>query len=341
MRSANRLIPVVGLRLASNPGGVSGTYIKNRFIKPTENGKKVAEAKTSGDTGKKLTRTVAYVHAVYSDNPYLDEGYESVLDSIEDPQRRAAMRDGDWDAIAGQFFEQWNRSRHVVSAFPVPASWQRYAGIDWGFRAPWAVVWGALDEDGRIWIYREKYATKVDTKDQPRIILESESLGEDGHVIRVADPSMWGNKGTLLSQADIYGQEGCGLVAGDNARVVGWSRVHYYLNDAPACEIHKEMGWERCPLLHVFEEECPVFIEKIPALTRSRENMDDAETRGEDHMPDALRYMLMYVGNYARPIFDDDSVEKIQHLGSVPILEGEYRRMGSFAVNSSYKTPFA
>lgn len=304
LRSGSKLVPVVGLRLATNPGGVGHKYLKDRFVNPTKRGK---IRFTEQIEGTSLSRTVAFIPAKATDNPHINEGYDVVLNSIPDPQRRAAMRDGDWDAMVGQFFEQWQYSKHVVRSFPIPKEWPRYAGIDYGFKDPFAVVWIAVDNDGRIWVYREICSSGHNADEQARIILETEHAHGEYEVIRVADPSMWGSRGTPLSIADIYGQEGCGIMQANNDRINGWSRVHQYLNDAPACELHREMGWSKCPMLHVFEDMCPQFIEQIPALPRSAVKPDDSETRNvDDHIADALRYVCMYAGTYARPIIYDD-----------------------------------
>lgn len=304
LRSGNKLVPVIGLRLASNPGGVGHKYLKDRFINPTKRGKTIHIETIDGTT---LVRKIAYIPAKATDNPHINEGYEAVLHSIPDPQRRAAMRDGDWDAMVGQFFEQWSHAKHVVRSFPIPKEWPKYCGIDYGFAAPYAAVWLAVDNDSRLWVYREIYATNIQAQDQARLILEAETNAGEPEVIRVADPSMWGHRGTPLTIADIYGQEGCGLIQADNDRINGWSRVHHFLNDGPACEMHREMGWTLCPMLHVFEDKCPMFIETIPALPRSPLKPDDAETKNvEDHIADALRYVIMSVGTYARPVIYDD-----------------------------------
>lgn len=309
LRSGNRLVPVIGLRLASNPGGIGHKYLKDRFINPTKRGKEIHTERTEGTS---VTRSVMYIPAKATDNPHLNEGYDAILNSIPDPQRRAAMRDGDWDSMVGQFFEQWNYAKHVVPAFKVPLEWPRYAGIDYGYAAPWAVIWLAVDNDGRCWIYREAYSTKVNADAQAKIVLETERAAGEFEVVRVADPSMWGSRGTPLSIADIYGIEGCGIMPADNDRINGWARVHHYLNDGPACEYHRGLGVETCPMLHVFEEKCPMFIETIPSLPRSTAKPDDAETKNvDDHIADALRYVIMSVGTYARPVlYDEDPVFK-------------------------------
>jgi hypothetical protein len=339
LRSGNKLIPVIGIRLASNPGGVSHKYLKDRFVNSTKRGQKVVEDENH--------RTVAFIPAKSSDNPHVNEAYDKILNSIPDPQRRAAMRDGDWDAMVGQFFEQWSYAKHVIPSFDIPAEWPRYAGIDYGYAAPYACVWIAVDQDGRIWVYREIYATKVNADDQAKLILEAEQNAGEREVTRVADPSMWGQRGTPLSISDIYGQEGCGLTPANNDRVNGWARVHHYLNDGPACEYHRNLGMKYCPMLHVFEDKCPMFIETIPSLPRSLVRPDDAETKNvDDHIADALRYVCMFVGSYSRPVFYDSNdsfklnlpntmVEvKEQNEGErLPLLAGNKFVVGDFGMS--------
>jgi hypothetical protein len=300
LRSGTRGLPVVGLRLATNPGGQGHKYLRDRFIAPTRYGKEIVLDDND--------RTVAFIQSKYTDNPYVDKGYEKVLNAIPDENRRAAMRDGDWDAMVGAFFTSFKRVRHVVPEFDPPEEWQRYCGVDYGFRDPFAAEWGAVDNDGRVWIYREIYATEVDAPNQAKLILEAEENAGDKNVVRVADPSMWGARGTPMSIADIYGMEGCGIAKADNDRLNGWSRFHFYLAEAPACEYHREMGWETCPLIHFMEERCPNLIDAIPNLPRSTTKPDDAETRQvDDHGIDATRYLLMMAGTSARPVIYNDT----------------------------------
>jgi hypothetical protein len=317
LRSGKRGLPVVGLRLATNPNGISQTYLKNRFVRPTDRGQVIAI--------DEFGREAAYIPAKVTDNPYIDKGYEAVLDAIADPQRRKAMRDGDWDANFGMFFEQWDRGKLVVPPFnsenpyELPATWQRYCGIDYGWRAPYAAIWAACDNDGRLWVYREICASFVDARDQARLILEAEEKSGDRNVVRVADPSMWGNRGTPLTIADIYGMEGCGIAQADNDRLNGWARVHHYLNNGPPCEYHRELGWEACPLMHIFDGNCPQFVEDMPALPRSQTRPDDAETRNvADHLPDAC----LIPGTLVLTLTGSIPIERIQTGQKVMTRQG-------------------
>ena len=197
----------------------------------------------------------------------------------------------------------FQRMRHVVPAFDPPKEWQRYCGVDYGFRDPFAAEWGAVDNDGRVWMYREIYATEVDAPNQAKLILEAEENAKEVGVVRVADPSMWGARGTPLTIADIYGMEGCGIAKADNDRLNGWSRFFYFLSEAPACDYHRSLGWTTCPLIHFMEDRCPNLIDAIPNLPRSKTRPDDAETREvDDHGIDATRYLLMMAGTSARPV---------------------------------------
>ena len=313
LRTRTPLIPVFGSRAGSNPGGIGAQYYKDNYIKPTDDGRIIYEHTPEGSEN---ILKYSFIRATSYDNPYLDDGYHDTLNSIPDPQRRAAMRDGDWDTSEGQFFTQWSRARHVIpkeDTFSIPMEWQRYAGVDYGIHDAWAVLWIALDNNSRMWGYREYCLTDVQAPQQAQLIVAAEKAAGENSVVHVADPSMWGQRGTPYSIADIYGLEGVGLLKANNDRVVGWSLCHQRLNEGPICEYHahkKELGlWygDTCPMFHVFESACPKFIETIPALPRDDIRPDDAKTRNvEDHMPDAWRYVNMYAGNFASPIFYSD-----------------------------------
>ena len=322
LRSADRRVPVIGLRLATNPGGVGSKNLRDRFVVPTDWGKKgviqeLDENQQPIFDSEGEPVTIAYIQSLYTDNPYIDAGYEAVLNRIADPNRRKAMRDGDWDAMVGAFFEQWSRFRHVVPYFPPPKEWTRYCGIDYGIKSPFAAIWGAVDNDGRIWIYREVTMPGLTAQQQAQAILAAEDPAFESNITRVADPSMWGDRGTPLSIADIYGVEGCGIVKADNNHLTGYARFHAALNDGPACEYHRSLVdadgnpvWgDTCPMLHVMEETCPGLIEDMPNLPRSKTKPEDAESIGvNDHTIDATRYLIAMAGTSARPVFYGNDV---------------------------------
>lgn len=75
--------------------------------------------------------------------------------------RLARNRFGIWAAADGTVYEDsWDRARNVVDHATIPRSWPRYLAIDFGFTNPFVCLWGAIDPDGRIWIYRQIYRTR-------------------------------------------------------------------------------------------------------------------------------------------------------------------------------------
>ena len=68
---------------------------------------------------------------------------------------------GLWVAAEGLVYEGWNPNVHVVEPFDIPDDWQRVRGIDWGFVNPFVMLWGAVDHDGRLYIYHEYYVTRT------------------------------------------------------------------------------------------------------------------------------------------------------------------------------------
>jgi hypothetical protein len=316
LRSGGR-VPVIGTRSTCNPGGPSHAQVKARYIDGTAHGTNVV----ADDQGL----TVRFVQAKATDNPHLDGSYHRRLNSIPDPQRRAAMRDGDWDQFAGMMFPEWRRERHTLDPITLPAEWRRYNGIDWGFSAPWCVLWAAVDEDGRVYIYREIYKTQVGEAEQARQILAAEAGETIGP--RYADDAMWATRGDARPIASIYAENGVHLTpAGKGGRVPGWQRLHTYLEEAPACAHHRAMGWETCPRLHVFTT-CQELIRTLPALPHAQTgDPEDADTKAEDHAPDSLRYLLINLGGGARfPLLDD---------GEVPAIEQDLKQpfAGVFAI---------
>jgi hypothetical protein len=111
----------------------------------------------------------------------------------------------------------------------------------------------------------------------------------------VADPAIWATKGEndqQLSGADIMASEYqlirkkmVIMIKGDNRRVPGWTVMREYL---ALTMINGTLS----PRLLICET-CPNLIRTLPALIYDTKNVEDVDSDGEDHAPDALRYGLM------------------------------------------------
>lgn len=314
VRSGVLGVPCLGVRSATNPGGIGHSRVKQDYVEATHHGK----TELVDDNGRRRI----FIQARVSDTPQLGDEYRRNLAGLDEKLRKAFL-EGDWDAVKGMMFTAWRYERHVVEPFAIPGGWSRCNGIDWGFAAPWCVLWLAVDEDGRAWVYREIYRTEVGEAEQAQQILAAETAGE--HVAaRYADDAMWAARGDAKPIADVYADNGVHLTAaGKGGRVVGWQRVRSYLKDGPACPHHRAKGWVTCPLLHVFST-CSELIRTLPALPHAQTgDPEDADTKAEDHAPDALRYALINIGGGAQfPILDApkaiiaDQIEVLQPLGA-------------------------
>lgn len=294
LRSGRGHIPVIGVRAASNPGGVGHGSVKAAYIDATDYGTKVTD------------RGIRFIPSKVDDNPYIDAGYRERLDNLPEAMRKA-FRDGSWDAFAGQYFTEWAHERHVVPDFEVPADWRRYAGVDWGFANPWAVLWAAIDEDGRAWVYDELYATQVGEEAQAQRILAAEEAHGHRPAVRYGDDAMWAGRGSAKSVARVYAEQGCHLrEARKGERLSGWQRVRTYLADGPACRLHREQGQDTCPMLHVLDGRAPNLVRTLPTLPydTTASKVEDVDTKAEDHAADALRYLLINLGRPSIEGFD-------------------------------------
>lgn len=296
VRSGKTQIPVLGIRSASNPGGPGHAEVRKEYIDATDYGARVVVDERG--------RTVRFIPARLSDNPHINPEYVSDLNALPDEMRRA-FRDGSWDVFAGMVFTEWNRDRHLVPPFVIPAEWARYCGVDYGWTAPTAVLWAARDQDGRLWLYRELTMVQTPEREQARRILAAEA-GERV-LSRAADPSMWGKTGSALPPASQYAIEGCPLSKADNDRLTGKIRVHTYLAEGPACAHHRSLGWDTCPMLHVLDGACPELVRTLPALPYDQTRVEDVDTKAPDHHYDALRYLALSIGTAPSMIFDEDS----------------------------------
>jgi hypothetical protein len=289
LRSGRRDLPVLGLRATANPGGPSHGAVRARFIEATNYGQHVIT-----DAGG---RTLRFIPSSSVDNPHLNAEYITHLNALPETMRRA-MRDGDWDAFSGQVYRQLRHDRHVLQPIPLPTGWRRYCAVDWGYTAPWAVLWAAVDEDGRVWCYRELYAPEVGESEQARRILAAEA--PDEHIVtRFADDALWTVRGDALAISDAYAQEGVHLTKagkGPGSRISGLQRIHTYLDEAPACPHHRAQGWDTCPKLHMFSPLQNLFRELRDLPYATKGNPEDADTAASDHLYDCLRYLLVNLG---------------------------------------------
>lgn len=262
---------------ATNPGGIGHEWVKKRWIEQIfpEN--------------EQETDQFVYVQALLQDNPHIDPSYLKSLESLPERKRKAFLR-GDWDIFEGQYFSEWSREKHVVAPFEIPEGWFRFRSIDPGGRdGITSCHWYAVDYDGNVWVYKEHYATGLDS-DQHADAISKMSEGEDIRYT-VIDSSAFAKLGLPETMAEIYFRHGVSLdVPSSKERITGWDIVHQYLR------------WDdqTLPKLRIFEN-CKHMIRTLPALIHDNIKPEDVDTRGEDHAADELRYFLQTLREQGSP----------------------------------------
>lgn len=254
-----------------NPGGIGHAFVKKLFVDPHAMQK---EDKTT------------FIPSTYRDNPYLNPEYIDYLENLPG-QLGKAWRDGSFDIFEGQYFQEWNRERHVVVPFKIPEGFKRFRAYDHGRTAPACMKWYALDYDGRVWVYRELYVKGMNV-DQIAAKVNTLSEGET-YTYSVADPSIFARTGFVDAAggqtiAESFARHGITFIPGSNRRVDGWSLMHKYLY------------WDKetIPKILYFNT-CFDSIRTIPTLIHDDKKPEDLNTNGEDHAADTDRYFLMTI----------------------------------------------
>lgn len=104
--------------------------------------------------------------------PEGDYYVNTILDGLTGV-RRLRLKDGLWVAAEGMIYEDaWNRQVNEIARFDIPAAWPRYLAIDFGYTNPFVCQWWAEDGDGRLYMYREIYMSRMLVEDVSKDILK-------------------------------------------------------------------------------------------------------------------------------------------------------------------------
>lgn len=292
LRSTDPNIPIQ-LRATGNPGNIGSTWVREQFIDPALPDipfEIAVNVKTPlGEKQEIITRR--FIPAKVWDNPYLtfDLSYAAMLANLPEVKRKQFL-DGDWDAFEGAAFPEFDKNTHVVNAYPVPSSWPRFRGGDWGYNSPGCVLWCAVTPDKEIVVYRELYFKGLTAPEVAERVLNLES-GENV-AYGILDISAWSRRGEMgPSIGQTMNEWGCrwkpsGRVAvqgARNSRISGKMEVHRRL------AINPRTGK---PWLTIMNN-CANLIRTLPRLPVDKNDNEDVDTDAEDHAYDALRYALM------------------------------------------------
>ena len=294
----------------ANPIGASVSFFKRHFVDRLPNEKI--------ETIDGFPRQ--YLLSRYTDNLSVDVAdHVGRLSGIGDPKLAKALDEGDWNALKGEFYPEWDESRHVIADMTPPAHWFRFKGYDWGTADPSYVAFAALSDGepfrddrnrerwfprGAIIIYREWYiCDDLDPSKGRRMRNEDMAEGiamrsEPGHskdpILTDAFPFADRGGETI---AMIFARHGSILTHGDTSRVQGWSQLRSRLAgiEIDTNDVDENGQVLRTPMIY-FCECCKYARDYIPALGRhpSESKSEDAQEHGEPtHVCDTIRLICM------------------------------------------------
>lgn len=310
----------------ANPGNVGHQFVKADWI----DGHKPLEVwRATREQGGMLRQ---FIPARLEDNPTMaedDPDYEQRLEGMGSADLVRAYRYGDWDVVAGAFFDNIRRDKHELPTFTPPKHWTRFRSMDWGSAKPFSVGWWVIvDEDswlhdlmpgaaargygdrriprGALIRYREWYGVKhsADGKVIPNtgLRLSAEAVGrgikirEAGEVIDEqlsrADPSLWKEDGGPSNAEKMLkcDEKNPQALVGPRFQPADNTRTTGWQH------MYSRLAWEDVddgePMLFVMDC-CTDWWRTVPALQHDSHRPEDVDSDMEDHAGDDSRYACM------------------------------------------------
>jgi len=252
-----------------------------------------------------------YIPATVYDNPHIEGSYIQQLEALPEEKRKAYLY-GSWDVFDGQFFSEWRESIHSVKHYEPPTAWPKYLSIDYGRTKMFSAHWYARKPNGHIYCYREycKENTDADVN-----FSEVKKLCREPLEWSVLDAACFAtvrnaafNKGIGDTIADIAWRNGICASPSAKNRKAGWNLVHQYLRWQTRDTTGKMISHD--PLL-TFSTQCEYAITSLPSLAYNKFDLEDLDTKGDDHAADDLSYFLQAID---KPLAEEKKIEQVQSV---------------------------
>jgi hypothetical protein len=307
--------------LTGNPGGVGHNWLKARYIDPSPPLTPFI-AETILPNGMTIKTKRIFIPSKLADNRILMENDPNYINNIAMAAASQkwlldAWLDGNWNIVAGGMFDDlYDYRTHVLKPFELPASWEIYRSYDWGSAKPFSVGWYARTDGSQVrlatgelrafvpnslirinefygWNGSPDQGLNMRESEIAEAIAEKEELCNYDVLGGPADPMIFNEtqeeseahtKGSLANYH--YEKNIIWTPADKGLRVTGWKQCREMLAEA-------RKPFPEAPCFYVFDT-CQQWIRTVPTLPRSKANIDDIDTKAEDHIADEWRYMIRY-----------------------------------------------
>lgn len=234
-----------------------------------------------------------------TENIHLPDGYVESMMATYSKERIEREVMASFDSFAGQIYHEFRRDVHVVQPFEIPAEWPRYVGVDHGFNNHAAWVWGAVDYDGNIYIYREFYEREWLIKEicrgKGRLPGVIHLNGKDRLSGIFIDPSTK-RTSSQTGSTDFatyceYIPKNWPLMPASNEVNPGIDRVKTFLQINKRTNKPKLTIFNTCR--NLIEEIVQYRWDELPEGQKGLKNDREQPRKYKDHACDALRYLIM------------------------------------------------
>lgn len=249
------------------------------------------------------------------ENRHLPEGYLEAMMASYSKERIQRDIMGSFDSFEGMIYDDFSRAVHVVEPYEIPEGWHRIVGADHGFQNPTAMLWGAIDHDGNVVIYKELYRRETLIKDicaefkEKCGITPANPRGTDPVAAIYIDPSTKARRGQSgVSDFSTYLEylpKHVALVLANNDVSPGIDRVKTFLRINPKTKKPRLTIFSNC--VNLIEEIGEYRWAELSAGQEGQKNQKEEPRKYNDHACDALRYLIM-----SRP---DPAKEKAKDRG--------------------------
>ncbi|WQY99630.1 hypothetical protein [Acinetobacter phage pB23] len=301
----------------TNPGGIGHSWVKRAFVDNAAPMQIKQMDKKEGGMRRQ------FIPALMSDNPTLmvnDPDYIDRLEGLGDPALVKAMKDGDWNIVAGGALDDVWSSKLILPRFKVPKGWNVDRSFDWGSSQPFSVGWWTEANGEEIefmdgttfapprgsliriaeWYGTELIGSNRGLKLSAKEIAEGinyreEAMLELGWIhskplIGVADSSIFDERESDVdSIAKKMEDEG---VTWERANKSAGSRV----NGLEIIRVRMKNVKKSEGAGIFFTENCRATITTLPILPRDEKKPEDVDTDAEDHVYDDIRYKVLQAG---------------------------------------------
>jgi len=286
---------------ATNPGGVGHSWVKAYWVD-----------KKFPDELQAIADQFVLVRAKSSDNPHVTTGYHDRLLTLPPDMARMVGR-GDWNVYTGQWFPQFEQTKHVIPAAEAVKrikSWHTtWISGDWGFEHPACFHVHSKDEHNRITTFGELWDRRVGEQEWGQRLTRTW-----GHLKLKSFPFSWDAGRLSPRSAPKYPKSivqlvsdalGAGIPKPHPADSSPGSRMSGYrlMSQLLEAEVGGQPMWQ-------IADNCPKLIECLPTLIRDEDDLEnvlkvdyaEGDTIGDDPADSARMGLQNEFGSVVLPV---------------------------------------